>query len=1037
MGEDESDEHLKIFECLVNTGALVLRSSLERKVLHNIPITFEQYLENTKHQFYHQFERNRNKSCCSGQPHNCYFNGNMDKKIFYKVYNKISESNKQHCLDRFEVRPDVSIDKLDLSDLNFFLWNSNTLSQQEVQSLQTIMTIRSAICHPQSSHCYSINDLEQFWISLQNAVLLFAEPDSYKKIVTFLITTQKRSKVNEIESNRIINEMHTESEHITHELKLEVQTRNDCTNQLMKDESVGIKNCINNTCDKTKSCINEKVQKLTESENRVCQTVIHSGGRLEDKLTEQQNEIRTQNMKFNADIMEDNRKLRAEVMDVKTEIKHVKELTTILIGYIGKQKVDLVMNTEQIEKSTESPDKRKVDMTAKICQTFVTEDKENEIIENLPPEVKSPTYNDCSQEAALTDTIEITGKRVNSIILELKATPGILHSVDNFKAAILTLVQVMQTAGGIDVDIEDTVTVNLKFESPLTEDQFAVVKCLFANDSNGDNDTTQLSDECSFISDECSSISDEYLSTAAVEKIESPSELDIYSQKETSEVVQPESTEAFTEPSCKYCDDKDNIIRTLEEEHELLEMFKTQKEQYMGELISLRAETRTLEYFVKGLKEENSKLKGQLEENIKLKQVVKGLREEIIELKGTDFVKKRGDDIGIISISGKLGMKTDELKSEDVNRLEHTYDLLRQAGIDDTGMLRKLRKNQKDLKSHDISSLEQQQTHYLSSKTIVDECRNCYEKDEIIIQLDRRLCEIRRRAIEAKTQSVSGNNYFEDLLQFIHQTTNMTSVEEKEGMTYKELKSGIYSKKSELISDVDIRDPEKKANKKLMESQASQGRRPELDQTEEKSELSLRISEIRREYASNYYTKTDKQKGLGIIVHEERSSYYRHARDPHTTHLQEFFEEIGFVVKCTKKSDWRQFFQYMIDGKFYCVFIVLRGYREDADEYRILHLLSQRSIGKPVIIMTDFTSPLLYMIQNNEDNDILTVMPTKQGRRGPYGYLGEMNIYDDFVKATRRNRFADIMDILTRMNALYDYPIITFLSSLRKKFCFL
>lgn len=48
----------------------------------------------------------------------------------------------------------------------------------------------------------------------------------------------------------------------------------------------------------------------------------------------------------------------------------------------------------------------------------------------------------------------------------------------------------------------------------------------------------------------------------------------------------------------------------------------------------------------------------------------------------------------------------------------------------------------------------------MSSKT-VDECRNCYEKDEIIIQLDRRLCEIRRRVIETKQQSVSGNNFVE------------------------------------------------------------------------------------------------------------------------------------------------------------------------------------------------------------------------------------------------------------------------------------
>ncbi|VDH90673.1 Hypothetical predicted protein [Mytilus galloprovincialis] len=1030
MGDDRSDDHLKIFKCLVDTGADVLRSTLERKVLNNNAITFEQYLDNVKHQFYHQFEKNRNKPCCSQSPHvNCNVNGYMDKKIFEKVYIKTSELDTRQCLDRFKVKGGVSTDELDLSDLNFFLWNSNMLSPQEKQSLQTIMTIRSYICHPESTQCYSITELESAWISLENDVLLFAEPYRYKKMVTLQIATLKKYKINELESESIINEMATESEKIIREMKLEVQTRNDCANQLMKEESVGIKNCIKDTYDKTTSFINEKAQKLeenhkvlttrcikeikttvtedgsntrlhsedqrreidshlTESENRVCQTVIHSGGRLEDKLSEQKNEIRKHNVELNADLMEENRKLTAEVMEMKADIK---ELKTILIGNVGKQKVQLVMNPEQIEKSTELPENGKVDMTAKISQTHVTEDKENEIIENLPPEVEIQTNNEGLPEEAVTETVEITGKRVNSIILELKATPGILHSVDTFKAAILRLVQVMQTAGGIDVDIEDTVTVSLKFESPLTEDQFAVVKCLFAKEWNSDNETKQLLDDCS-------SISDEYSSTADVDEIESLPELDIYSQKVTLKVVQPVSTEYFTKPSCKYCDDKDKIIRTLEQK----------QNKSFGMYIRNDAET--------------------------------------------SLVNPFQDDIGMISKTGKLGMKQTVSTSDDFSSLvsKHTYglhkedsklrDLLRQTHIDDTGMrsvTEKLGMTQKDLKSRDKISLKPQQTHYLSSKTIVDECRNCFEKDEIIIQLDRRLCEIRRRVIEAKNQSVSGNIVFEDLLQFIHQTTNMTSVEEKESMKYKELKSGISSQKSELISDVDVHDPEKKANKKLMESQASQGGRPELDQTEDKSKLSLRISEIRREYASNYYTKTDKQKGLGIIVHKQRPGYYRHPTDRDTTYLQEFFEEIGFVVECTEKSNPIKMSKLMTDGKYYCVFIVIMSLWEDADEYRILHLLSQRSIGKPVIVMSDCTFSFNHFEKNNENNDILIVQPTRQGSIGPYGYYGEKNICNDFVNATRRNRFADIMDILTRMNALYDYPIITFQSSLRKKFCFL
>ncbi|OPL21574.1 hypothetical protein AM593_03609, partial [Mytilus galloprovincialis] len=131
----------------------------------------------------------------------------------------------------------------------------------------------------------------------------------------------------------------------------------------------------------------------------------------------------------------------------------------------------------------------------------------------------------------------------------------------------------------------------------------------------------------------------------------------------------------------------------------------------------------------------------------------------------------------------------------------------------------------------------------------LNECRHCYE-----MELDRRLCEIRRRIIESERQSpysVYVDKVFEDILQITDQNTSMTSIEEKGRMKDKELRRDRRdrsSQDSKLISDVDVHNPEKKANKKLMESQASQGRRPESDQTEEKSDLSLRLSEIRREY---------------------------------------------------------------------------------------------------------------------------------------------------------------------------------------------
>lgn len=107
-----------------------------------------------------------------------------------------------------------------------------------------------------------------------------------------------------------------------------------------------------------------------------------------------------------------------------------------------------------------------MNVTGRFCQTCLTSEKEKQVIENIPSEIEVPIEGQSGRTRQ--DTITIIAKKVNSIILEMKFTPGILESVETFKLAILTIVQNMQIAGDIDTSIEDTVTVNLKFESPLT-----------------------------------------------------------------------------------------------------------------------------------------------------------------------------------------------------------------------------------------------------------------------------------------------------------------------------------------------------------------------------------------------------------------------------------------------------------------------------------------------------------------------------------------------------------------------------------------
>ncbi|CAG2231780.1 unnamed protein product [Mytilus edulis] len=94
--EEESNERHRIFKCLVYTGSDVLRDTVKRKMLINT--SFEQYLNQNKHKFYHQFEKSRYKPCCSGNPHNCVVNGKMDRIMFFKMYNIKAELDTQDCL---------------------------------------------------------------------------------------------------------------------------------------------------------------------------------------------------------------------------------------------------------------------------------------------------------------------------------------------------------------------------------------------------------------------------------------------------------------------------------------------------------------------------------------------------------------------------------------------------------------------------------------------------------------------------------------------------------------------------------------------------------------------------------------------------------------------------------------------------------------------------------------------------------------------------------------------------------------------------
>ncbi|CAC5392357.1 unnamed protein product [Mytilus coruscus] len=226
----------------------------------------------------------------------------------------------------------------------------------------------------------------------------------------------------------------------------------------------------------------------------------------------------------------------------------VNQIKKMLIGVIEKQNVVLEMDFKEIEQLVTTPDTREISFTSNVNQTYITEDTENKVIENLPSEIEIQTERP-SDESGI-EKIEIIAKKVNSIILELKATPGIFKSVKILKLAILTLVRTIHTAGEIDVNVENTVTVNMKFGS-LTKDQIEVVKCLFTNKWNKDKMDKPLSHE--------------YQSTDEGATINSSLVVATNSHQGIFDAVPSESFKRFTRAPCQSCEEKDKQIKALEE----------------------------------------------------------------------------------------------------------------------------------------------------------------------------------------------------------------------------------------------------------------------------------------------------------------------------------------------------------------------------------------------------------------------------------------------------------------------------------------
>lgn len=290
-----SDDLLRLFKCYVDTVTAFLSDFADDKVLQTSGKTFQSFLDDEKHFFYHQFEQKRTP-CCKCPPPGCSIRRirKMNKMMFDTFYESTGTVEpghevvhggclQQRCIHRYVAR-NITLDDLDTTIICFLLYTKAALNPTEEAHIGTILKYRNDICHIWSTpNSYTSINTSKIWQELDVAILgLIPKPARQKMMKTFL-QTHRQYQI-EKEDSKAIAEVLKKVEQMNKYIDgidglLGNHYEAEVTAEVIREQTEKIESCIKNQMQECYTALIAQISKFMEqrSEETGIKKDFHDG----------------------------------------------------------------------------------------------------------------------------------------------------------------------------------------------------------------------------------------------------------------------------------------------------------------------------------------------------------------------------------------------------------------------------------------------------------------------------------------------------------------------------------------------------------------------------------------------------------------------------------------------------------------------------------------------------------------------------------------------------------------------------------------